>query len=409
MVRPRLLFLGHTLPYPPDRGAALRDYHVLRSLAERYDIDALVFRRRDDPTQMPLDDRVRHLRELGDVEVFPAPGGAGGIRHVLHRLKRWLSDDGGLPRGLEDRAYRRTVLEKVFERDPRIVHVASLDLHPYLPQLVGRTVVLTHDTREYRPGGAQGPRVGAEPTGGHAGWEAVEREWLPRMAATLVPFEAQRGELLDRVPDARVETVPPAVDTRHFTATSGRGHGLAYVGGTRGTGSREALEYFTERILPRLRSVSGVQALDPISWIGPTREGDRERYRARGIDITGYVEDIRPLVRPAACFIMPRRAPGGATRILQAWAMGKAAVSTSVGCAGIDAVDGENILIRDDAEAFARAVVDVLQDRGLRERLGSAARRTVEERYSWDRRGRELVAFYETLEGTAQLDAGERD
>ena len=236
----------------------------------------------------------------------------------------------------------------------------------------------------------------------------MEREWLPRLAATLVPFAEQRAELLDRVPGARVETVPPAVDMRHFTPGSGSGQGLAYVGGTRGRGSRDALEYFSEGILPRLRSVSGVQALDPISWIGPAREGDRERYRARGIDITGYVEDIRPLVRSAACFIMPRRTPGGATRILQAWAMGKAVVSTSMGCAGIDAADGENIMIRDDAEGFARAVIELLEDPGRRRRLGTAARQTVEERHSWDRRGSELVALYETLEGTAPLELGEQ-
>lgn len=159
MVRPRLLFLAHTLPYPPDRGAALRDFHVLRSLAERYDIDAVVFRRRDDPTQMPVGDRVRHLEEFAEVELFPVPGEGSGLRHSLHRLWRWLSGESDGPRGLEDRAYRRTVLEKVFERDPRIVHVASLALHPYLPQLVGRTVVLAHDTREGRV--APGPAARA--------------------------------------------------------------------------------------------------------------------------------------------------------------------------------------------------------------------------------------------------------
>jgi len=77
---------------------------------------------------------------------------------------------------------------------------------------------------------------------------------------------------------------------------------------------------------------------------------------------------------------------GGGTRlkILDAWAMGKAIVSTSVGCEGLAAEDGVNILIRDDPKDFAEAVVSVLKDKTLRERLGAAGRRTVEQKYSWD-------------------------
>ena len=81
---------------------------------------------------------------------------------------------------------------------------------------------------------------------------------------------------------------------------------------------------------------------------------------------------------------MPLRVGGGTRlKILDAWAMGKAVVSTTVGCEGLDARDGENILVRDDPGAFAEAVERVLTDVALRERLGVAARRTAEKTYSW--------------------------
>ncbi|NIP79283.1 MAG: glycosyltransferase, partial [Gemmatimonadetes bacterium] len=197
--------------------------------------------------------------------------------------------------------------------------------------------MLVHDGPDLLSGTSAGAAAGAGDAGLSAppGWtESVEREWLPKIAATLVPFESRRAALEERVPGARVEVVRPAVDLDHFSPGTGSGHGLAYVGGTASCASRDALEHFAADILPRLRSASGVQALEPISWIGPAREGDRQRYRGRGIDVTGYVEDIRPIVRPAACFVVPRRIEGGQSRILQAWAMGKAVVSTSVGCAG---------------------------------------------------------------------------
>jgi glycosyltransferase involved in cell wall biosynthesis len=77
--------------------------------------------------------------------------------------------------------------------------------------------------------------------------------------------------------------------------------------------------------------------------------------------------------------------------------MGKAIVSTSVGCEGLQTVDGHNILIRDDPADFAAAVVQLLRDRDLRDRLGREGRRTAEEHYAWRVVGQKLVGFYEKL------------
>lgn len=414
MTRPRLLFLGHTLPYPPDRGVAMRSYHVLRQLAKHYDVDALFFRRQSDPTQTPLRDRIAHLEKFTRVEVFRIPAEWSEGRHRWDKARSLLARRSEARWRYDDRAFTHRILELLFEREPRLVHVDGIALHTHLHALIGRTVVLAHHRPE-----SEHLRQRARLTVGlthrveraflerQARWmEEAEREWLPRVAANIVSSERDRDVLLEHAPDARFELVPPAVDTEHFTPGTGSGHGLAFVGGATAPASRDALEHFARDILPRLRGGSGVHTLEPISWVGPAREGDRARYRRLGIDMTGYVEDIRPIVRPAACYVEPRRVAGGGTRILQAWAMGKAVVSTSVGCEGLEAVDGENILVRDDPAAFARAVLDVVEDRELRRRLGQAGRRTVEERYSWERQGERLVTLYEELEGTLAEGVG---
>ena len=77
--------------------------------------------------------------------------------------------------------------------------------------------------------------------------------------------------------------------------------------------------------------------------------------------------------------------------------MGKAVVSTSVGCEGLAAHDGRNILVRDDPDGFARAVCEVLRDEPLRRRLGEAARHTVEQYYSWERIGEPMLELYDAL------------
>ena len=97
------------------------------------------------------------------------------------------------------------------------------------------------------------------------------------------------------------------------------------------------------------------------------------------MELTGYVADIRPYVREAACFVVPLRVGGGTRlKILNAWAMGKAVVQYSVGCEGLAAVDGVNILIRNSADEFAAGVTSLLLNSDLRRRLGQAARETAE-------------------------------
>lgn len=97
--------------------------------------------------------------------------------------------------------------------------------------------------------------------------------------------------------------------------------------------------------------------------------------------------------------ILPKIRAGGGTRlkILAAWAMGKAIVSTSVGCEGLHVVEGENMLVRDTPEGFADAVRRVLEDAELRRRLGEHGRRTVERHYSWEVVGERMIDGYLAL------------
>ena len=100
----------------------------------------------------------------------------------------------------------------------------------------------------------------------------------------------------------------------------------------------------------------------------------------------------------ASCSIVPLRVGGGTRlKILDAWAMGRAVVSTSIGAEGLDVNDGENALIRDNPGEFAEAVTRVLRDRELRLKLERNARRTAVDVYSWDRIGATMREAYRAL------------
>jgi len=102
------------------------------------------------------------------------------------------------------------------------------------------------------------------------------------------------------------------------------------------------------------------------------------------VEITGFVEDLRPHLASAALVVVPLRLGSGTRlKIIKSMAMGKAIVSTRLGAEGIDAVPGRDILLEDEPAAFAQAVVRLLDDRALAARIGGAGRRLAEERHSW--------------------------
>jgi glycosyltransferase involved in cell wall biosynthesis len=102
----------------------------------------------------------------------------------------------------------------------------------------------------------------------------------------------------------------------------------------------------------------------------------------------------------AAVYVVPIRVGGGTRlKILDAMAMGKAIVSTTIGCEGIEVNDGEDIVIADKPTDFAEKTIELLRNRELRERLGRNARKTAEEVYSWGKIAPELERVYEELAG----------
>jgi glycosyltransferase involved in cell wall biosynthesis len=113
------------------------------------------------------------------------------------------------------------------------------------------------------------------------------------------------------------------------------------------------------------------------------------------VEVKGLVDDLRPYLAAAAALVVPLRIGGGTRlKIVEGMAMGKAIVSTSLGADGIDAADGREIVIADDPARFAAAVIRLLEDPGMAERLGQAGRRLAVERYAWSAAGAKLEQFY---------------
>ena len=105
-----------------------------------------------------------------------------------------------------------------------------------------------------------------------------------------------------------------------------------------------------------------------------------------GVVVTGFVPDIRPYVAEADVYVVPMRMGGGTRlKVLEAMTMGKAVVSTALGCEGYGLTAGREVVLAEEPEAFAAEVVALLRSPERRQRLGAQAREFVTQRYDWGR------------------------
>jgi glycosyltransferase involved in cell wall biosynthesis len=382
-----LLFLSQTLPYPPDSGVQARTFNILRLLAGTFDITALCFYRWKRGTlRSDVQASVMALKEWADVECFPIEQEHSRVRFVWDHVRSLLRRRVYTKFVYESRDYERRLRDVLRSASFDLVHMDSLDLADYLPLLGQLPVVCVHHNVESQ---LLRRRAKAEPRwrGAYLTYQAKlmelqERLWCQQVALNITVSDKDRTAFQGMAPAGRFITVPNGVDVEFFRPEPGLEDGLVFVGGNTWFPNKDALEYFCSSILPVIRC-SGSDV--PVRWVGWSSQSDQELYAKQyGIELTGHVEDIRPYVRDAACYVVPLRVGGGTrVKIVHAWAMGSAVVSTSIGCEGLTAVDGENILIRDTPEEFSDAVRAVLEDPELRRRLGTNARTTAEQQYAW--------------------------
>jgi glycosyltransferase involved in cell wall biosynthesis len=408
-MRPHLLFLCQTLPYPPDGGVWIRTYNVLRLLGTTFDITALCFERADAsarPGDGGLARALDALRRLAHVDVFPIPQKHSRLRYAWDHLRSAALGRAYTEFLYESRSFRRRLTEVLNSNAIDVVHADSLvDLARYLPACDGIPTICVHHNVE---SDLLRRRAAIEPQRARRAYlnyqarlmERVERTWCERVAVNVAVSDVDRAALERIAPGSRVIVVPNGVDVDEFRPTDETGAGVAFVGGMNWFPNRDALGFFCAEILPHMRTAP--RAI-PVRWIGAASPEQQKHYREQyGVELTGYVDDVKPFMHGAACHVVPLRVGGGTRlKILNSWAMGKAVVSTSTGCEGLATADGENILIRDDPKGFADAIRAVLADDDLRRRLGEGGRATAERVYSWDRVGQEMIAAYLTVRSTA--------
>lgn len=171
---------------------------------------------------------------------------------------------------------------------------------------------------------------------------------------------------------------------------------VGFIGSLDFRPNQRAVEWILDELWPRVTSQIPTARLtiagsSPPEWL-------LRRAPAGSVEIHADVDDARAFMGRMAIMIAPLFSGGGMRiKVLEAMALGKAVVATTLGAGGIEVHDDQDILIANNAPAFADAVVRLLREPDTARRIGEAARATTAARYNGEMLARGLIRFYESL------------
>lgn len=348
----RALFLSPEAPVAGAGGGGLRSASLLEYLRPRYTVDVADFTLRHHSKALTARIRRNAFRL---------------IRGVPPLFDRYSGYEDQLRARMGDARYRLGIVEHFW-------------CAGYAPLLRGRCDRLVLDLHNIE---SELARTHARAVGWPIGWASrrfaesyrdLERKWLPQFDALLVSSEEDKR----RVDHPRVIVYPNALPELALPATPEEDC-VIFSGNLEYHPNIEAVRWFRSRVWPLLQDVT--------EWrlVGRNPEAIA-RYVAGDsrIRVTGPVADaVLELARAKVCVVPLLSGSGTRFKILEAWAAGRAVVSTSIGAEGLGATNGLNLLIADDAESFAAATAKLLGDAGLRKRLGDAGRQRYLEKFTW--------------------------
>ena len=399
-----LLFLTPQLPYPPQQGTAIRNFNLLTRLARHHVVDLLTFLQPGDSLtpNSPLHTLCR------TIVTAPAPR-----RTLIDRLRAMLTSPlPDMALRLESPEMWQSLRKLMQQRTYDVVQIEGIEMASYGLAMAG--VRLTPGARTIEPQRPQ-PRLifddhNAEyvlqqrafqtdirkPSRWAAAfyslcqWQKLRRyeRAICRHVDAVVAVSAADAAALQRLlPELHPVVIPNGVDLISYSLSQvcpldlGPA-ALVFTGKMDFRPNVDAVQWF----MPILVRVREVVPEARFFVVGRQPHSRVTRLAADpAVIVTGQVTDTRPYIAGAAVYVVPLRVGGGTRlKVLEAMALERAIVSTRLGVEGFDVTDGCELRLADTPEAFAQAVIELLQNPELRTRLGTAARAFVEARYSWD-------------------------
>jgi glycosyltransferase involved in cell wall biosynthesis len=380
-----LLFISAWFPFPQDNGSRIRVYQLLKALGKRHRVHLLAF--------LPAE------RER---EYLPAAGELCASAQVVVRDPFWRDPRKNLsghfsltPRDVL-RGYSAEMagqaMELLEQVKPACVIASTMEAAPYALQGAARARILEEHNfttrwmeERYRMQGGPIRRM--------AGWvtwqkcRRYERKLYAQFDSVSMVSEQDQRAVQTNFPEygGRLAVIPNGVDleTRQMGLAEPQADRLVFNGSLTYAANLEAVRWFVAEALPLVRQARPGARL---VVTGRTEGVDLAGVAGvEGVELSGYLDDVRPAVAGSWLAIAPLRSGGGTRlKILEAMALGTPVVATPKGAEGLAARPGEEILIAEAPGALAGLCVRLLESPALRQAMAEKGRKLVEERYGWE-------------------------
>jgi glycosyltransferase involved in cell wall biosynthesis len=402
----KILYVSQMPASPPRFGAQARMHGLMTQLARRHELTAVMLV--DDVFDI---EECRRAMEAycREVILIPNPYGREGHFKRFLQLRSLVSTRSferlrvtvpALQRAL-DRLMRSTRFDVVNLEFPYLGYCDLRQAPPgeKLPALIIDSHEIAYDlARQFADASmSAGRRFYAS-----ANWRKLEKEELRiyhKADGVYLCSAADQKRLLDQLPETCTAVIPNAADVEFYRPRPADpppdGRTVVYFGLLSTVPNVDGVLHFIRDIWPRIAEAHPDARC---KIIGGRPPASLQAVAGPRVELTGFVPDLRPHLAAAATVVVPLRLGGGTRlKIVEAMAMGKAIVSTTLGAEGIETMSGRDILIEDEPAAFAGAVNRLLADPSLAARIGESARLAAVERYSWSGAAEALEGFYRRI------------
>jgi GT2 family glycosyltransferase/glycosyltransferase involved in cell wall biosynthesis len=371
--KPVVLVVSPYVPFPLSHGAAVRIYNLMRRAARDFDQVLVAFS--EEAGIVP--------RELLDICVEVVRVRRRGT-HALPSTPR--------PETVEEfdsPAFHAATRQTAAKWKPRIAQLEFTQMVSYAADCGGaRTVLVEHDITYDLFAQMLAREEDWETRRQYERWVRFEREAWKRVDRVVTMSEKDRS-----VVEGRAVAIANGVDLERFRPGIGEPEPrrLLFVGSFAHKPNVLAVEFFLREVFPKLAGAM----LHVIAGMRHERFWD---LKQAGVEVEGFVSDVRPAYERAAIVIAPLVASAGTNiKIMEAMAMGKAVVSTEAGIHGLELERGRDVIVTDSAEEMAREIARLFDSPEDRKALERRARETAERLYGWDAIAERQRAMYEEL------------
>jgi sugar transferase (PEP-CTERM/EpsH1 system associated) len=393
----RILIVTDSCPYPMFSGGKIRVYNLIKRIAEKHEVWLATFVHNAEEIQ-GLTQMEKICCEVIGVKINKIPRLNKLIGYLKYALRGipfeyFYLDSEDFSREL------RTLTEKV---DFDILHMLPSGMGVYLDHLSlkpsCKCILGFFDVNSNQYNRIS--RIQRNPYWQIRNWlfAFMTRRWEPKITQQFdrceVVSESDKKMLQQINPLVKIDVIPNGVDTHlfHPLPKSVGPPIMMFIGNLDYYPCRDAMLYFTKEIFPIIRNTLPNAEL---LIVGVNPPPEIKKLESNAIHVTGQVLDIKPYYQQSTVCVVPLRAGGGTRlKILEAMALGRPVISTSIGFEGLKVIPDEDLLVGDSPELFAQKTISLLTNNNLYHKITSHAYDLVKETYDWDILARSLMDIY---------------